>query len=68
MKYLIRLLCLPILIGSCKQPAPETLRADDFNSDFTIAFGSCNNQHLTNVLWPEIEKNHPNVWIWGGDN
>ncbi len=35
--------------------------------DFTISFGSCNRQYKTNVLWKEILKNKPNVWIWGGD-
>jgi alkaline phosphatase D len=37
------------------------------SSDFTIAFGSCNNQVLPNVMWKEILKSRPNVWIWGGD-
>lgn len=37
-------------------------------SDFVIAFGSCNKQSKTNVLWQEIAKNKPNLWIWGGDN
>lgn len=36
-------------------------------SDFTIAFGSCNKQNKTNVLWQEVEKNNPDLWIWGGD-
>lgn len=37
-------------------------------TDFTIAFGSCNKQNVENKLWPEILKNNPDVWIWGGDN
>ena len=37
-------------------------------TNFTIAFGSCNNQNLPNDLWREIIKNDPDVWIWGGDN
>ena len=36
--------------------------------DFTIAFGSCNKQSMDNILWKEIKKNNPNLWIWGGDN
>ncbi|MCG1037602.1 alkaline phosphatase D family protein [Polaribacter sargassicola] len=36
--------------------------------DFTIAFGSCNKQNLENLLWKEVKKNNPNLWIWGGDN
>lgn len=35
--------------------------------DFTIAFGSCNKQNKTNILWKEVLKNGPNLWIWGGD-
>lgn len=38
------------------------------NSDYTIAFGSCDNQRLENKLWRPIIENNPNVWIWGGDN
>ena len=37
-------------------------------NDFTIAFGSCNKQNIENILWKEIIKNKPNLWIWGGDN
>ena len=40
----------------------------DIESDFTIAFGSCNKEQLPNNLWTEIQKDNPNVWIWGGDN
>ncbi|MBL4660121.1 MAG: alkaline phosphatase family protein [Alcanivoracaceae bacterium] len=36
-------------------------------ADFTLAFGSCNRQELENTLWSEIEKNKPDVWVWGGD-
>lgn len=36
--------------------------------DFIIAFGSCNQTALPNVLWDDVLKNAPNVWIWGGDN
>lgn len=40
----------------------------DKNADFIIAFGSCNDQNTKNVLWKEIKKNAPNLWVWGGDN
>ncbi len=36
-------------------------------ADFTLSFGSCNNQALPNNLWRQIVKNKPNVWVWGGD-
>ena len=37
-------------------------------TDFIIAFGSCNKQFVENVLWKEIIKTKPDLWIWGGDN
>jgi alkaline phosphatase D len=55
------LFILPFL--SCK-----TSKTNDISQPFTIALGSCNNQKLENVLWKEIVKNKPAVWIWGGDN
>ena len=33
-----------------------------------IAFGSCDNQEKPQELWPEIVKQRPMLWIWGGDN
>ncbi|WP_299000698.1 alkaline phosphatase D family protein [uncultured Tenacibaculum sp.] len=36
--------------------------------NFTIAFGSCNNQKLDNPFWQDIVSLQPDVWIWGGDN
>ncbi len=47
-------------LSSCLGQEKET-------PDFTVAFGSCNNQFLTNNLWEEIEKHDPNLFIWGGD-
>lgn len=59
MKKIIFLLCLVLLsMVKCTPPKP----------DFVIAFGSCNKQNVDNVLWKEIPKHQPNVWIWGGDN
>ncbi|TXD49052.1 alkaline phosphatase D family protein [Polaribacter sp. IC073] len=37
-------------------------------TDFTIAFGSCSKQNIENILWKEIKKNKPDLWVWGGDN
>ncbi len=48
-----------LVIASCN--------TEEKSNEFTIAFGSCNNQILTNTLWKEVEKNKPDVWIWGGD-
>ena len=54
----IALLCMLILCSNFKKT----------NDEFVISFGSCNKQYTSNDLWPEIAKNNPSVWIWGGDN
>ena len=33
-----------------------------------IAFGSCSDENRPQELWPEIVKQKPVLWIWGGDN
>ena len=60
-----------LALMSCKTQHKQDLilvKKPAQNSLFSIAFGSCDNQKLNNELWPAIEKNHPTVWIWGGDN
>jgi alkaline phosphatase D len=57
-----------VLILSCTLKKTTSKIESNHNVDFTIAFGSCNKQYETNVLWKEILKNNPNLWIWGGDN
>tara|TARA_R110002126_G_scaffold112105_2_gene250214 strand:- start:1917 stop:2954 length:1038 start_codon:yes stop_codon:yes gene_type:complete len=57
-----------VLISSCTLKKTTSKIKSNHNVDFTIAFGSCNKQYETNVLWKEILKNNPNLWIWGGDN
>lgn len=42
---------------------------DDFESPLTrIAFGSCNKQTLPQPMWDAIAAQHPDLWIWMGDN
>ncbi|MGZ0654420.1 alkaline phosphatase D family protein [Coraliomargarita sp. W4R53] len=42
---------------------------DNFESPLqVIAFGSCNRDELPQPLWPIIADQHPDLWIWGGDN
>jgi len=36
--------------------------------DFTIVFGSCNDQDNAQPLWEPILAHHPDAFIWGGDN
>ena len=38
------------------------------SEEFVIAFGSCNKQFEENMLWEAVLQNHPDVWVWGGDN
>jgi len=60
MNYSKIIILLFLVLIACKTNEKKEM-------EFTIAFGSCNNHVLENTLWPEIEKNNPDVWIWGGD-
>ena len=37
-------------------------------TDFVIAFGSCNRVDRPNLFWDDIAALEPDLWIWGGDN
>ena len=64
MKYLILLLSLNFMLTlSCN----EIRREKELKNNFTVSFGSCNNQNLPNFLWREILENKPDLFIWGGD-
>jgi alkaline phosphatase D len=71
MNYFKILLFFLFTLSSCKTDkksfSEEELSNKKSNTDFVIAFGSCNNQNLTNTFWKEILKNNPDVWVWGGD-
>lgn len=60
MRTLLYLLVLIFSI-SCNQSQK------DLKSEFKIAFGSCSNQNLPQVMWPFINANKPDLWIWMGD-
>lgn len=49
-------------------PLPILAQKSEDSIEFRIAFGSCNKQNEKNMLWKEVKKNAPNLWIWGGDN
>lgn len=61
MKKTLILVLIVITMISCKEEKKE------FRSDFTLSFGSCNNQLLANPFWQQLEQENPDVWIWGGD-
>lgn len=70
MNYYKILIVVAFIITSCKneqKSKKENAITNNVTSDFVIAFGSCNNQNLQNTFWKDIEKNNPNLWIWGGD-
>ena len=65
-KSFVLLLFLSLL--SCDAKKDALVNKKTLKSDFVIAFGSCNKQYKENVLWKEISKNNPDLWVWGGDN
>jgi len=71
MKQFFYLFVLTFLF-SCKTKAPLEQPKDSTKNieafDFTIAFGSGDNQRKVNYLWDDIILDKPDVWIWGGDN
>ena len=63
---------LSMLLVNCKssQQKVNNVKESSTNlsqTDFTIAFGSCNRQNRENVLWDAVLLNNPKIWIWGGD-
>ena len=63
-----RVFILLILFISCKEKVVyNVVENNTFHMDLTLAFGSCNNQGIQNVLFDEILKNKPKVFVWGGD-
>lgn len=60
-----------VIIFSCKNGNHDDQKHSGINistnNELIIAFGSCNNPNLENVLWDDILKDEPSIWIWGGD-
>ena len=68
MKYFLSFVLLLFMLIGCKNIKKNTSNIQTtIENEFTIAFGSCNNQHKYNPFWEEIQQNNPNVWVWGGD-
>ncbi|MCX2681556.1 alkaline phosphatase D family protein [Galbibacter sp. EGI 63066] len=66
MRKLFILFGLISLCLGCKTAQHKTYSLS--GDDFVIAFGSCNKQYEENLLWDDVVKNQPAVWVWGGDN
>jgi len=68
MTHTKQLFLIFLLLISCKNDKKiNTAYTTNMHGDFTIAFGSCNNQNLPNLLWKEIIKNKPSLFIFEGD-
>jgi alkaline phosphatase D len=62
--YTLSLIALTLTLSPALAKFPT-----DFESPLqVIAFGSCNRDELPQPLWPIIADQHPDLWIWGGDN
>ena len=61
------LLIASIVQLSCVKKKDDNILKNKPENEFTISFGSCNNQNITNSIWGEILKNDPDLFIWGGD-
>ncbi|HEY9184660.1 MAG TPA: alkaline phosphatase D family protein [Salegentibacter sp.] len=67
MKLILRILPLFILF-SCGNIRETSTGPFEDKYDFVLAFGSCNRQEAPQPLWEPIMENHPDVFVWGGDN
>ena len=56
-----------LFLGACSSNKKQ-VENKATNSDFVLAFGSCNRIDLPNLLWDDILNTKPDVWVWGGDN
>ncbi|WP_435313025.1 alkaline phosphatase D family protein [Cellulophaga fucicola] len=69
MKKNIFILGLLVIVSACKtSDVVEQKSVVASESDFTIAFGSCNKHDEVNPLWDDVLATNPDLWIWGGDN
>lgn len=67
MKKTLFIVIIFSLLFSCTIKKATPKNQTIIQTDFTIAFGSCNKQYKKNILWHEVHKNNPNLWVWGGD-
>ena len=56
--------CL-VFLNSCSSTSDSVRTEGD--SNFSIAFGSCNHQWEEQPIWNQVLKNKPDLWIWLGD-
>ncbi len=59
---------LLFLITACQKHPEKAEKKAAAPLPSVIAFGSCSNQYLPQPLWDDIRADHPDLWIWLGDN
>lgn len=74
MKYIFIVYTLLLIsLVSCSSSRNKTVTSiqpsenSNFDSQFNLAFGSCNKHNEPNNLWDDILQTKPDVWVWGGD-
>lgn len=61
-------LCTVISITTlfgCQSKKP--LQTSEVKDELVIAFGSCNKPEIDEKMWPAIEDNKPDIFVWLGD-
>ena len=59
---------LPVVAALLFFSSLVEIKAQKRESIQVIAFGSCNRQDAPQPLWKPIISDHPDLWIWMGDN
>lgn len=67
-KLVLPVVALSIIAGSCHNAVPKATLSEAGKEAMTFAFGSCSDQKRPQPLWDDIVAQHPQVWIWLGDN
>lgn len=65
--YAIAFLILLSSCGKSTKHQEEAISSSPSDST-TIAFGSCSQQNSPQQMWEDIVHQHPDFWLWGGDN
>jgi len=56
--------------GVIEMPDAEAFAPKPINTDVAptvIAFGSCNKMSMPQTMWPYVNANKPELWVWLGD-
>lgn len=65
LKLIVVILFIPII---CNASGKNIKMLQNLERLEHFAFGSCNSQKRSQPLWKYINKDSPQLWVWGGDN